>query len=208
MMTFYMTPGSCSTGIHVLLEELELVFSAHVLNLPAGEHRQADYLAINPKGTIPTLVLDDGRALTDFASIAWHLATSHPRAKLLPQDPVAQAESIGLINHIVGEIHGQGFARVFTTDRFALRTEDHEAIIAQGRQRALEGLEIVAQRLQSTPGPWFYDHFTVADCALFYVTFWARHLEMPMPQACREHLDAMLQRPTARQVLMEEGYRI
>ena len=38
VMRFYMTPGSCSTGIHVLLEELDLPFEAWIVNLPAGEH--------------------------------------------------------------------------------------------------------------------------------------------------------------------------
>ena len=37
-MKFYMTPGSCSTGIHILLEELELVFEVYLVNLMAGDH--------------------------------------------------------------------------------------------------------------------------------------------------------------------------
>jgi glutathione S-transferase len=62
MINFYMTPGSCSTGIHILLEELELVFSANVVNLPAGDNQKPAFLAVNPKGTIPVLVLDSGVA--------------------------------------------------------------------------------------------------------------------------------------------------
>ena len=53
MLTFFMTPGSCSTGIHILLEALELPFQVTVLNLPAGDHRQPGYLALNPKGKVP-----------------------------------------------------------------------------------------------------------------------------------------------------------
>jgi len=68
-LKFYMTPGSCSTGIHILLETLELPFEVWIINLPAGEHLRPEYLKINPRGTIPTLVLDDGRALTDFKSM-------------------------------------------------------------------------------------------------------------------------------------------
>ena len=69
-MKFYMVPGSCSTGIHILLEEIGLVFEAYIVNLPKGEHLTPEYLAINPNGTIPTLLRDDGVALTDFVSIA------------------------------------------------------------------------------------------------------------------------------------------
>jgi glutathione S-transferase len=38
-MKLYMTPGSCSTGIHIILEELEEVFEAHVVNLPSRRTR-------------------------------------------------------------------------------------------------------------------------------------------------------------------------
>jgi len=78
-MKFYMTPGSCSTGIHILLKEIGLFFEAYILNLPRGDHLKPDYLAINPNGAIPTLVLDDGTALTDFVSIATWLARTYPR---------------------------------------------------------------------------------------------------------------------------------
>ena len=57
-LKFYMTPGSCSTGIHILLEELDLPFEVTIVNMPAGDHRRPEYLALNPKGTIPTLVLN------------------------------------------------------------------------------------------------------------------------------------------------------
>ena len=67
---FYMTPGSCSTGIHILLEECGLVFEAYIVNLLAGDQHRKDYLAINPKGSIPALLLDDGTALTEFSAIA------------------------------------------------------------------------------------------------------------------------------------------
>lgn len=62
-MKFCMTPGSCSTGIHILLETLALPFEAPVLNLPAGQHRDPAYLAVNPKGTMPALALDDGSVM-------------------------------------------------------------------------------------------------------------------------------------------------
>jgi len=48
----YMTPGSCSTGIHIILEELEEAFEAHIVNMPAGDHYKPDYVAINPKSTV------------------------------------------------------------------------------------------------------------------------------------------------------------
>jgi len=45
----YMAPGSCSTGIHILMEELGLIFDSYVVNLPAGEQYKPEFLVINPK---------------------------------------------------------------------------------------------------------------------------------------------------------------
>jgi len=56
-----MTPGSCSTGIHIILEELEEIFEAHIVNLPAGDQFKPAYTAINPKSNIPALARPDGR---------------------------------------------------------------------------------------------------------------------------------------------------
>jgi glutathione S-transferase len=123
-MKFYMTPGSCSTGIHVLLEEIGLVFEAHLVNLLAGDQFRDEYLALNPKGTIPTLVREDGSALTDFQSIAWWLARSHPRRKLLPETPEAEARVLEAMGYAVNTIHGQGFARIFTAEKFTPNPAD------------------------------------------------------------------------------------
>ena len=52
-MKLYMTPGSCSTGIHILLEELDQPFEAYIVNLPAGDQYQADYVALNRNPPFP-----------------------------------------------------------------------------------------------------------------------------------------------------------
>jgi hypothetical protein len=53
-MKLYMIPGSCSTGIHIILEELEQAFEAYIVNLTAGDQFEPQYVAINPKSTVPT----------------------------------------------------------------------------------------------------------------------------------------------------------
>ncbi len=208
MMRFYMTPGSCSTGIHILLEELELVFEAYVVNLPAGDGHRPDYLAMNPKGTVPTLVLDDGTVLTEFAAMAWWLAQRYPRQALLPESATAQAHAIEIISDVVGNIHGQGYTRIFTTDRYLLHDDDRDTIREQGRQLVLQGFARLAVRLERTEGPWCFERFGIADAAVFYVAFWADRIGLPLPPPCRRHFDAMCGRPAVRRVLAEEGYRI
>lgn len=203
-LKFYMTPGSCSTGIHILLEELELVFEAYIVNLIAGDQLKPDYLAINPKGTIPTLVKPDGNALTDFLSIAWWLAKSYPRRQLMPESLSDEVKVLEAINFAVNHLHGQGFARIFTTEKFTKNSADHEAVKAQGREIIDRGFLLVNDLLVERD--FIVERFSIADAALFYVEFWAVRTGIPLPENCSAHYQRLLKRPAVRQVLQEEGY--
>lgn len=203
-MKFYMTQGSCSTGIHILLEECERVFEAYPVNLMAGDQHKADYLAINPKGTIPTLVRPDGTALTEFQSIAWWLAKSHPKRKLLPETLEDEVRVLEMMNYAVNTIHGQGFTRIFTTEKYTPNAADYEAVKARGQEIVTQAFAIVNDLLAGRN--YVVEHFTIADAALFYVEFWANYLKMPLPENCQAHYQRLLTRPAVKQVLMEEGY--
>ena len=204
-MKLYMAPGSCTTGIHILLEELELSFSAYIVNLPAGDHLKPDYIAINPKSTIPTLVLDDGNALTDFIAIAYWLARNYPRARLMPEDVVAAARVMEVLSYVVATVHGQGFARIFNTGAFATNPSEHDAVKTRGREIVDKAFAVLDAQLRSSG--YVAEHFSIADPALFYVEFWADKLGIPMPPKCQAHYALMRSRPVVQRVLREEGYR-
>ena len=204
-MKFYMTPGACSTGIHILLEELDLPFEAYIVNLPAGDHRKPAYLAVNPKATIPALVRDDGSALTEFQAIAWWLARSHPKVRLLPGDADGEARVIETMDYVIGTIHGQGYTRIFTTDIFTPNAADHEAVKARGMEIVENGFAIMNDALAGRG--YVAGDFSIADAALFYVEFWADKLGIALPDHCRAHYQRMRARPAVQRVLREEGYR-
>jgi glutathione S-transferase len=205
-MKLYMTPGSCSTGIHILLEELDLPFEAYLVNLLAGDQNRAEYLAMNPKGTIPTLVRDDGSALTEFQAIAWWLARAYPKAKLLPDDMDGEARVIEAMDYAVGTIHMQGFARVFTTAHFTPSEADHEAVKNRGLEIVAKGYAVLDGLLAGRE--YVAGRFSIADAALFYVEFWGDKLKLELPENCRAHYQRMLARPVVQRVLREEGYRL
>lgn len=204
-MKLYLTPGSCSTGIHILLEELDLVFEAHIVNLLKGDQYKPEYVAINPKSTIPTLVRDDGTALTDFQAIAYWLARSYPKAKLLPDDLDGQVRVIETMDYVVGTIHMQGFARLFTTAEFTPNEADHEPVKARGREIIAKSFTVVNQTLAGKD--YVAGAFSIADAALFYVEFWADKTDIPLPENCLAHYQRMRARPVVQRVLAEEGYR-
>lgn len=203
-MKFYMTPGSCSTGIHILLEEIGLVFEVYLVNLMAGDHYKEDYLTINPKATIPTLIREDGSALTEFQAIAWWLAKTYPRCQLLPETIEDEVRVLEVMNYVVNTIHGQGFTRIFTTEKFSPNTADYDTVKAQGHEIITKAFAIVNNILIGRE--YVVEHFTIADAALFYVEFWANHIKIPLPKNCQAHFKRLLKRPAVKRVLMEEGY--
>lgn len=201
-----MTPGSCSTGIHILLEELELPFEVYLVNLMAGDQFKPEYLAINPKATIPTLVNNDGSSITEFQSIAWWLARSYPKAKLLPDNIEDEVRVMEVMDYVVGTIHGQGYTRIFTTSNYSNNKAEHEQIKQRGYEIVEKGLALMNDLLASKN--YVVNHFSIADAALFYVEFWADKIKLDLPNHCLAHYQRMLSRPAVRQVLLEEGYRV
>jgi len=202
---FYMTPGSCSTGIHILLEELELIFEVYPINLMAGDQFKPEYLAINPRGSVPALVCPDEAVLTTYQSIACWLADAYPKHRLMPDTDEEQARVMGVMNYAINKLHGEGFTRIFTTERYSIDESEKDAVLAQGRKIIERGFAKVDELLAEGRA-YVLDQFSIADSALFYVEFWADHTGVPLPEHCRLHYERMLKRPAVRQVLMEEGY--
>ena len=205
-MKFYMTPGSCSTGIHILLEELELPFEVYLVNLMAGDQFKPEYIEFNPKATIPTLVRDDGVSITEFQAIAWWLARRYPKSGLLPEEIDKELSVIESMAYVTGTIHGQGYTRIFTTSNYTSNEAEHEAIQARGREIVTNGLAVMNNVLVGKD--YVVGNFSIADAALFYVEFWADKIKLELPANCLAHYKRMLQRPAVRRVLLEEGYRL
>ncbi len=204
IMKFYMTPGSCSTGIHIILEELEEVFEAYIVNLPAGDNFKPDYVAINPKSTIPALVRDDGSVLTEVPAIAYWLGRTRRRGKLWPADVETETRLIEAMTYIAGTVHGHGFARIFAPPTFSRNEADQESVRALGRNIVIKGFAVLNKMLDERP--YLGDAFTVADPILFYVEFWADKTGITLPANLAAHYKRMLARPVVQQVLREEGY--
>lgn len=83
MYTLYYSPGAASLLVHWMLIETDAPHTLVKVDTAAGEHKRAEYLAMNPNGVIPTLLID-GRPHYEAAALAMHLADAHPQAGLAP----------------------------------------------------------------------------------------------------------------------------
>jgi glutathione S-transferase len=112
-MKLYYTPGACSLSPHIALRESGLSFELERVNLQEKKTQVgADYKAINPKGYVPALALDDGTLITEGAVIVQYVADRSPDAKLAP--PAGTIERLRLqewLNFIATELH-KGFGPV------------------------------------------------------------------------------------------------
>src|SRR5579872_2403607 len=105
MLIFYFAPGTSSMAPHIALYETRAEFEARPLSFHKGEQRQPSYLALNPEGKVPTLVID-GRPLTEVAAILYFLARKYPAAGLFPAgDPEAEAQVISWMSFIASTLH-------------------------------------------------------------------------------------------------------
>jgi glutathione S-transferase len=202
-MRLYHSPGACSLGIHVLLEEVGRPFELARLNLAEGEQRKPEFAAVNRKGKVPTLVRDDGTVLTEFPAIAWWLALANPQAHLLPADAEGQARALEAMDYVVGTMHGQGFGRMFRPAAFTPSEADHDKVKAQGRELFEKGLRLMDEQL--TGKEYLLGEFGVADAALFYVEFWAARMGIDLPPNCAAHFARMTARPAVRRAMEKEG---
>ena len=202
-MKLLYSPGACSIGIHIILEEIGAPFETERVSLKDGEQYQRAFTAINPKSKVPTLIRDDGSVLTEFPAIAYWLANTHPAAKLWPAGVEAQTHAIEVMDYVVATVHMQGFSRIFRPSNFAPSAADEEKVRKRGLEIFANGLAILDRAL--TGKEYAVGPFSVADAALFYIAFWRHSSKMELPANLALHYQRMLARPAVRRVLQKEG---
>src|SRR5260221_11567476 len=106
MLTLYYSPGSSSMATHIALHEVGVPFELKLTALHQNENRAPGYLAVNPEGKVPSLIVD-GRPLTEVAATLWYLARRHPEAGQRPQlgDIEAGARAISWMSFIAAPTH-------------------------------------------------------------------------------------------------------
>jgi glutathione S-transferase len=201
-MKLFYAPGVCSIGIHVLLEEIGKPYQLELVNLREGAQFKPPFTGVSPKGKVPALERDDGSVLTEYPVIARWLGK---QAGLMPKDDEADTRAMEAMEYAVGTMHGQGFARLFRTERFAPSPSDHETVKAAGREVVEKGFAVLDKALSGKN--YIAGHeFSPADTALFYVEFWAaKRLNMKLPANVAAHYDRMMARPSVQRVMQQEG---
>lgn len=199
-MKLYYSPGACSLSPHIVAREAGIPLTLVKVDTKTKRCEDGkDFLAINPKGYVPVLELDNGEILTEGPAIVQYLADLKPESGMAPTHGTWQRyrlqEMLGYIN---SEIH-KTYSPLFRPDTpEAVRAERKDYL--RKRYALLE--DILAKQTWLLGKP-----FTVADAYLFTVTNWARHVDLDLSSF--KALDAFQQRvaarPAVQAAMQEEG---
>ena len=199
-MKLYYSPGACSQASHIILHEAGLPHDSARVDLRAKKLADgSDYLAINPKGAVPALQLDDGQVLTENAVILQYIADQSGAFELLPQPGTLQRYRVlEWVNFVATELH-KSFSPLFNP-----ATGDE----AKQSARDLIGkkLDFVEQQIGDQTYLLGYQ-FTLPDAYLFVILGWAEKMRIgldrwPRLAALRDRIAA---RESVREVLEFEG---
>ena len=184
---FFHTPNTRSTGTRALLEELAADYEMHVLNMKAGEQRQADYLAINPMGKVPAIRHGDA-LITEQTAIFIYLADHFSSAGLAP--PIGDPLRGPYLRWLA--FYGSSFEPAVVD-----KTMKREAGAAIMSPYGDFDTMLATLTAQLDIGPWILGAtFTAADVLWGTALSWTTQFELvPALPVIRAYIDRVLARP-------------
>jgi glutathione S-transferase len=200
-MKLYYSPGACSLSPHIVLREAGITADLEQVDLKTKKTKSgADFTAVNPKGQVPTLVLDSGRTLTEGPAIVQYLADQKPQSGLAPQAGTFERYRLQeWLNFITAELH-KPFGALFSS----ATPDDYKPVAKE----TLAARFAHVDRHLASGGPFLMGaHFTVADAYLFVMTLWARFLKIDLDQwtKLKAFAEQVAARPKVHEALKEEG---
>jgi len=199
-MKLYYSPGACSLSPHIALLEAGLPYELVKVDLKAKKLENGDdYLAINPKGQVPALGLDNGETVTEGPVIVQYIADQVPAKNLAPANgTMARYRLQEWLNFTTSEVH-KAFGALFDP----ATPEDYKVAV---KARILGRLKWVDEQLE---GKQYLmgDTFSVADAYLFTVTNWSKFVGLDISGLANlgAFMGRVAARPAVQEALKAEG---
>lgn len=197
--------GTCSMGIHVILEEIGKPYELRRIDFANQAQYGAEFMAINPKSKVPVLIRDDGSVLTEWPAIALWLALSNPEKKLIPTDIEGMVRTQEAVAYATATVHMQAWTRVWRTQVYSEVEAEHQKIKARGAEMFAKGMAVFDKQLSGKD--WLIGDFTVADCALYFLETWAvERGKLALPANVAAHYERMKMRPSVQASRKADGF--
>lgn len=204
-LTMYFAPGTCARVSMIALEEAGIAFESRVVRFVKGEHRSSEYLALNPAGKVPCLLVD-GKPLTENVAILTWLARSYPDAKLLPLtgEPWHDAQLLSQLVWCASTLHPL-VTRIRIPHFFCDIPGGPERVYEMGTRAMRQHIAPAERRLASQA--WMLGEWSVLDAYIFWVWFritGAGFDDTEFPRL-RDHYARMQERPSVQAMLAREA---
>jgi glutathione S-transferase len=202
-MKLYHMPGACSRVTLNALEEIGLEYEDQVLDLSKGDQRSPEFLAVNPRGKIPALVVD-GQSITENSAILLYLINQYPDAGLLPQsdDQLFRARSVSDLIWCSATVHP-----VVRSIRMPIRMTDGDpaGVLAKGMELMQPIVKAIDERLAQDDW-WFGDKWSIVDTYLYwnYDTAASGGFDLSGNPALLDHAKRVRARPSFQRLLKRE----
>lgn len=196
-MKLYILPGACSLASNIALREAGIPFQMAKVDKRTKRVDGVEFTAINPKGYVPVLQLDDGQVLTENVVVLQYIADLNPAAKLAP--PAGTMERYRLqewLSFISSELH-KSFTPLFSSEA----TEEMKTYARNYLAKRLAYLEEALGGNEYLMGT----QFTVADAYLFTVLSWGAHVGVGISPRLKSYVDRIRARPHVVEAMTAEG---
>ena len=205
MYTLYYSPGTASMVVHLALLEIGAPHQLRLVDFDADAQHDPDYLKLNPRGVVPTLVLD-GRAYFESAALLMLLAERHPEAGLAPaQGTPERAAWLQWIVFLSNTLMSTYRLWFYPSE---LGTAEHAPELRAAIQRKIEGVWDQLDAQLAAHGPYLLGaEFSGADLLLTMLMRWSRNMPRPVDQwpALKRLADLVRARPSWKKLYEIEG---
>jgi glutathione S-transferase len=198
-MKLYYAPGACSLSPHIVAEEAGIPLDLEKVDLKSHKTEKGeDFYAVNPKGYVPALKLDDGTVLTEGPAIVQYLADQKPGSHLAPENgTLARYKLQEWLTFINSELH-KNFGPLFGAAS--------EEVKADSKAKIAKRFDYVNGQLAGKDY-LLGANFSVADAYLFVMLTWANHLKIDLTLYSNLHtfFARVFARPKVHAAMKAEG---
>lgn len=199
-MKLYYSPGACSLSPHIVLNEAGFNYEVERVDLASKKtEKGADFFAINPKGYVPVLALDDGQIITEGPAIVQYLGDQKPASGIVPKaGTMERVREQEWLNFVTSELH-KSYSPLFrptTPDEYKKLAREYLAKRLAILDKHLAGKQYILG-----------DKFSAVDAYAFTVLRWSQYTNVdlsPFPNI-KAFMERVAARPKVQETLKQEG---
>ncbi len=205
MYTLYYSPGTASMVVHLALLEVGVPHRLEKVDFSNDEQRRPEYLRLNPRGQVPTLVID-GKPYFESAALLMILAERHPEAKLAPPpgSPLRAGwyQWLAFLTSSLGPLYRFWF---YPSD---LGSPEHPPFVREALRKKIEDAWSLVDAHLAAHGPYMLGaEFSGVDLLALMYMRWSRNMPRPVTDwpVLKIYADRLRGRPSWKRMYDIEG---